>query len=96
MANEQNLKPFKKGHDERRHMTGEKKLPDLKKVIYERLSNGEEVSDIIDVLIKIAKKGDLKAIDMILDRGYGKATNQIEVSGKDGAPIIVKAIPDNF
>ena len=46
MANEQNLKPFKKGHDSRREGNGRpKKLPPIKELIEKTL--GEEKNGIL-------------------------------------------------
>jgi hypothetical protein len=87
MANEQNLKPFKKGKDERRNETGRpKKLPPIKELIEKTL--GEEkngisgVDAIFKVLLSKAVKGDLKASQMLLDYYYGKATQKTEIVGE--------------
>lgn len=41
--------------------------------------------DIINVLLTRAKRGDLKAIEMITDRRFGKASQPI--TGEGGGPI---------
>jgi hypothetical protein len=95
MANEQNLKPFKKGKDERRNETGRpKKLPPIKELIEKTL--GEEkngisgVDAIFKVLLSKAVKGDLKASQMLLDYYYGKATQKTEITGAEGEKIQFK------
>ena len=44
-------------------------------------------SFIIGVLKKRARRGDYKAIEILLDRRFGKPVQQTEVTGKDGAAI---------
>ena len=49
--------------------------------------NGKEayVKDLLLAkLIDKAIKGDIKSIQLLLDRAYGKASEKIEVTGKDG------------
>lgn len=51
---------------------------------------GEEVDIMGDVFrqyINMARNGNLKAIDSLLDRAYGKATAKLEVSGDPEHPI---------
>jgi hypothetical protein len=45
---------------------------------------------IIGVLLKRARRGDVKAIEMLMDRRFGKAIMQI--GGANGAPIPVQLI----
>jgi hypothetical protein len=67
----ENLKPFKKGHDERRNMKGApSKIPSLDQLLAEVL--GEEKEGIEAV------KGDTKAAEILLDRAYGKAKQTID------------------
>ena len=79
-----NLKPFKKGKDARRNMKGAPKLPDLKEAISKVLNKVEggktSLDEIIEVLDKNAKKGDIRAAQELLDRGFGKAKQFIEQS----------------
>lgn len=44
---------------------------------------------IFDLLKKKAFRGDLKAIEMLLDRRFGKAIQANEHTGKDGGPIVI-------
>lgn len=75
MANPNSLKPFKKGVDERRNVTGLNKQPniirDLKELINETLTD-ESIKQVISSLEQQAKKGNTKAIELLLDRVYGK------------------------
>lgn len=45
------------------------------------------MGDVFTQFVNKARNGDLKAIDSLLDRTYGKAKQPVEVSGKDGKPI---------
>lgn len=62
-----------------------KKLPELDKLMANVL--GEEKEDItaLEVILRVvrakAAKGDLRAAEILLDRGYGKARQQHEHSG---------------
>lgn len=83
--NSKYLVPFKKGEDERRNMKGRpKKLPDLEKLLIELLSEEAKEGDgrpaakvILEALRLKAAKGDVKAIDLLLSRAYGKAKETI-------------------
>ena len=91
MVNEnskKNLKPFKKGKDPRRNTKGKKALPDLKDLIEELGDEGMKA--VITALHAQAKKGNVKAIEALLDRYYGKTAQAIDLSSKDGTmkPII--------
>lgn len=45
------------------------------------------MGDVFKQYVNMARNGNLKAIDSLLDRTYGKATQPIELTGKDGDPI---------
>jgi hypothetical protein len=91
MANEKNLKPFKKGQSG--NPAGRKKgsLRDIKVVLQDLLSqekNGTQLIDgLMSVVVNKALKGDLKAVDMLLSYSYGKATQRTEITGAEGEPI---------
>ena len=38
----------------------------------------------------MTKEPDAKAVNMLLDRGLGTATESLEIGNKDGAPLIIK------
>jgi hypothetical protein len=87
MANNENLKPFKKGVDERRQLKGApRKIPNLDIAIAEilgELKDDKTALDMILVALKNkAKMGDIRAAELLLDRAYGKAKQSIEVSEK--------------
>lgn len=83
MANEQNLKPFQKGNPGGPGRP--KKLPDLDRLLADVL--GEEatedgISEAQKVLAKLKDKaleGDVRAAEVLLDRAYGKAKQNMEV-----------------
>jgi Family of unknown function (DUF5681) len=47
---------------------------------------------IVEQLIKKACRGNLKAIEIVLDRIEGKARQRIDVGGTDGAPIPISIV----
>lgn len=56
-----------------------KKLPDIDKLMMEALGeHGEEALAIIQALIVKAKKGDVRAAEVLLDRAFGKAKQEID------------------
>lgn len=92
--NSKNLKPFKKGDDERRNLKGRPlKLPDLEHLLAEVLGEEKEgktaAQAILAALRAKASRGDVRAAEVLLDRAYGKAKQSLEMTGKDGAPIII-------
>ena len=81
-----NLKPFKKGEDPRRNVTGANKLPDLELLMAEGVSKEDLISIIVAQSTR-AKKGDTRAADFIFDRGFGKPKQSTELTGKDGKEL---------
>ncbi len=87
MANEGNLKPFKKGYDKRRNLEGRPKdISDLRSLLMDIASkenNGQTVMEAIIVSIaNQAMKGNLKAGQIIMDYLYGKPTQKTEIVGQ--------------
>jgi hypothetical protein len=88
MPNPENLKPFKKGKDERRNPNGRPKdeLREIKTVIADLLkqqkNNQQLVDGLMTVVVNKALKGDLKAVDMLLSYCYGKPTQKTEIIGE--------------
>ena len=80
--NIENLKPFKKGEDSRRNLKGRPKIPDISEVIAKILSEEEDGQTALEaVLISLrtkAIKGDVRAIQELLDRAYGKSKQSID------------------
>jgi hypothetical protein len=78
----ENLKPFKKGQSG--NPKGRPKLPDLKEAIAKVLGDNNGDTSALDVIIlalaKKAAKGDVRAAQELLDRGYGKSKQVIEGS----------------
>lgn len=80
----ENLKNFKKGVDPRRNLKGRPPvLPDLKEAIAKILS--EKTGDItaLDAILAALKakaaKGDVRAAQELLDRGFGKSQQFIDI-----------------
>ena len=79
----ENLKPFKKGNDERRNMKGAPvKIPTLEILLAEVLGEEREgvvaAKAILSALRNKALKGDTRAAELLLDRAYGKAKQTID------------------
>lgn len=86
--NTDNLTPFPKG------VSGNpngrpKKLPKLDDLLSDILGsqedNDSEAHAILMSLVSQAKKGNVKAAEILLDRAYGKAQLNIDHSSKDGS-----------
>jgi hypothetical protein len=94
MANEKNLKPFKKGQSG--NPAGRKKgsLRDIKLVLQDLLSQEKNKTQLIDGLMSVvvnkALKGDLKAVEMLLSYTYGKPTQKTEITGSEGEKVEFK------
>lgn len=62
-----------------------KKLPDLEKLLIKVLGDDKDdtnaMEDIIKMLRAKAAKGDLRAAEILLDRAYGKAKQDLGLSG---------------
>jgi len=83
MANEANLKKFKKGQSG--NLKGRPPvLPDLKAAIARCLADEKDGLTALDaVLLALrgrAMKGDVRAAQELLDRGFGKSTQKVEQS----------------
>lgn len=88
----ENLKPFKKG--ESGNPNGRpKKLPELDKLLADVLGGEEgmtEAEAILKAMRAKAKKGDVRAAELILNRAYGKPKETIDQTNK--GEITVKVI----
>lgn len=103
IANIKNLKPFKPGEDARKNLKGApKKIPVLDTLLAEVLGDTnndgiEAAREILLALIDKALKGDNRAIEIILDRAYGKASQFLTLDGginfRIPAPIIYNTAP---
>lgn len=91
MPNAENLKPFKQGYDERRNLNGAPpKLPKLDeligKVLGEQKKDKTELELIINKLKLKAKKGDIRAAELLLDRYFGKVAQKMQILPPDVEP----------
>ena len=92
-----NLKPFKKGQSG--NPNGRPKMPDLKEAISKILSeekNGQTALDaVLIALFKKALNGDVRAAQELLDRGFGKSQQNIDLSTL-GQPLSINVnfMPD--
>jgi hypothetical protein len=72
-----------------------KKLPDLDKLLADVLGeekDGKTAAEAILMALRAkAAKGDIRAAEVLLDRGYGKAVNRTELSGINGTPLPIPA-----
>ena len=86
MANPENLKGhgFDK-HPERINKKGRPKLPDLREVMAEILSEEKDGKTALKVIIaklrQLAAGGNIKAAEVLLARGYGLPKQSVEHSG---------------
>lgn len=89
-------RPFSGADDPRRWKSGRGKgclgLPDLiRRVAAEPISADDrrtKIEGLVRVAYAIAAKGDIRAIEWIADRGWGKATQPVENVG-DGPLVMV-------
>jgi hypothetical protein len=86
MANIKNLKPFKKGEDERRNTLGRPKKTLLSEAIRERLaevmpgaSEQTFAEEIAKTLVNLAVAGDVAAARELADRTEGKPKQAIDL-----------------
>lgn len=106
MANEQNLKPFKKGNDPRRNLNGRPKgVPDTKTRLMRYLDIVQEIKNPVSgeleqftvfeqmdlALIAKARKGDVRAYNALIERLEGKAKQAIDMTS-NGETLNVLAV----
>ena len=70
--------------------TGPATIEREKAKAYIAINIGKYMPQIFKALIKKASKGDVLAIRELFDRGFGKASQAIEMSGKDGNPLLIQ------
>jgi len=77
-----NLKPFKKGQSG--NPKGRPKLPDLKDAIAKVLSEEKDGITALDAILSAlrarAAKGDVRAAQELLDRGFGKSKQSMDLT----------------
>ena len=86
--NTSGLIPFVKGH---KGGPGRPKLPNLKEIMAKVLGGQTEdgrteAEAIIDAMKRKAKSGDVKATQLLLDRGFGKVKESLDIT-TDGEKI---------
>lgn len=84
MANIAKRKPFVKG-DPRINRKGKKPTVDLMQAIRDALSQPNALERIAEALRQRAAKGDIKAIELLLDRLHGKVSQGIAIESQ---PVI--------
>lgn len=93
-----NLKPFKKGQSG--NPKGRPKLPNLKEAISKVLADGDGDLSVLDhIIIALAKKaakGDVRAAQELLDRGYGKSKQVIEGSLSTDTVVRIRKSDDTI
>ncbi|NCU32491.1 MAG: hypothetical protein EOM23_06080 [Candidatus Moranbacteria bacterium] len=88
-------KGFEK-HPERINRKGRPKMPDLKDAIAKILNEEKDGKTALDAILAAlrakAAKGDVRAAQELMDRGYGKSKQSIEHSGLsfENVEIIIK------
>jgi len=105
MANEQNLKPFKKGQSGNpngrpkgslNRSTIARKWLDTNKNQVNPITNVEEQltqEDLMTLaLIKKANKGDVQAYKQLMDSAYGKATSSVDINSSEGISVDFKEL----
>lgn len=94
--NIQNLKPFVKGVSG--NPKGRPKLPDIKEALAKILAEEKDGVNALEAILKSmrakAAKGDVRAADFLINRGYGKADQRIEFDGQVPVQTIIQIIPD--
>lgn len=69
-----------------------KKLPDLDKLLADVLGPNKEGKEgmqiIVEAMLKKAAKGDVKAAELLLNRGYGKAKQFISMNHEGGVNLV--------
>jgi len=80
MKGRENLKPFKKGEDERRNVNGRpRKIPAIDDIMA-NVFDEQKMSALIEALEKQALKGNVRAAEVLLDRAYGKARQSMDIT----------------
>jgi hypothetical protein len=89
----ENLKPFPKGTSG--NPKGRiKKLPELDKLLADVLGSLNDdkspAHEILKALFTKAKKGDVRAAEILLDRAYGKPKQSMDIDMEEGLSIVIK------
>ena len=80
---------FKKGQSG--NPKGRPKLPDIKDAVAKILSDEKEGKNALDAILSAmrskATKGDVRAAEFLIDRGYGKPNQKVENTGNQSLTI---------
>lgn len=86
---------FKKGQSG--NPKGRPKLPDIKEALAKILAEEKDGVNALEAILKSmrakAAKGDVRAADFLISRGYGKADQKIEIEGVNNQ-VIIHLTPD--
>lgn len=96
MANNENLKPFKKGNDARRNIGGRPQgSKNRSTIIRELLDHNDNELAIHKAQLDKALKGDTNSYKAILDNAYGKPTPSIETEngGQLSEKVCIMFVP---
>jgi len=98
MANEKNLKHFKKG--ESGNPNGRpRKLPELDKLLADVMGEEKDGLSAAEAILKAlrakATKGDIRAAEVLLDRAYGKAKQTIDNNLNVSQPLVITLTASN-
>ena len=69
-----------------------KKLPGLDELLLDVLGDGEKKNEgkaILEALLKRAKKGDVRAAEVLFDRGWGKVKQSVEFTVPEEQVFII-------
>ena len=86
MANEKNLKPFKKGVSG--NPGGRPKWKQITEILKSE-KNQEKLEEMINVVFERALEGDMRAVEYISDRLEGKVATRLSVEKPSDEPIKV-------
>lgn len=91
-----------KGFDKRPqniNRKGRPKLPDIREAMAKVLADEKDGMQALEAVLKAlrakAVKGDVRAAEVLLDRAFGKATQQVNAN-VETKQVIVNAIPDDI
>lgn len=91
----QGAKPFKKGQSG--NPKGRPKMPDLKEAIAKVLAEEKDGLQALDAILKAlynkALKGDVRAAQELLDRGFGKSKQIMEHEGTLFDSVEINILP---
>ena len=104
MSNPATLKPFQKGHDPRRNRKGRPKdLPGLRALVLDILHevatdkagnpieiNGHAATVLEAKLRQLIQSRSPRDTQIVFDYAFGKVPAPVEVSGKDGGPLVLQ------